>query len=90
MGVVLYKMVSASAYFVGLALSISSMIAMKVAWKLFKRFSFKVMLKLDDVGGFAQQMNSRKRSSMVQIIPPPSPEEPKMYILCVVLHEKEK
>jgi len=82
-------MVSAATYFISIALSISTMIAMKVAWKVFKNFSFRIITKLDEVGSFAQQMSRVKRSSMVQIIPPPT-EEPKMHILCVVMHEKAK
>jgi hypothetical protein len=80
----------ATAYFIGLALSIASMIVLKVVWKLIKKFTFKIMLRLDDVGGFAQQVHSKTyRSSMMHIIPDAAPPvEPEIYVLCVIVHEK--
>lgn len=89
-----------TAYFIGLALSIATMIILKVVWKLIKKFTFKIMLRLDDVGGFAQQMHSKaRRSSMLHLpVTTTQPQqqqqqhivdtEPIIYVLCIVVHEK--
>ncbi len=87
----------ATAYFIGLASSIASMIVLKVVWKLIKKFTFKIMLRLDDVGGFAQQMHSKaRRSSMLHLpVTTTQPQqqhtvdtEPIIYVLCIVVYEK--
>lgn len=78
-------------YMVGFAVSIITMLVLKGAWMLIKKFTVKVMMKLDDVGGFAQQLQAKSRRQMIQrtnSLNPDDHPEPKIYVLCIVMHDK--
>lgn len=82
------------AYITGLAVSILTMVILKCGWMLLKKFTVKVMLRLDDIGGFAQQMQARSRRSVLSrtgslstITAEPDPQH-KVYVVCIVMHDK--
>lgn len=80
-----------SSYLIGFLISILTMVLMKAAWYIIKKFSVRVMMKLDDVGGFAQQLQAKSRRSTLQrtyTLNPDDHPDPKIYIFCIVMHDK--